>query len=149
MNEEDLRAWLDSVPPEERKAMLESLFASYAERGEQLDVEQDRADVLRETPGPQMYNAGRFKVAANPLEFLGAGAQRGVGEYQANKVATGREAMASQKEQALQKLVAEILRRKTGPTPPLPAGAPTGPIGGPGAYPPSGVMSALSAALRR
>lgn len=153
MNEEQLRAWLDSMPPDERAAVLQSLFASYDERGQQLDTEQGRADVLRETPGAEMYNAGRFKVAASPLEHLGALAQRGVGEYQANKVATGREAMAKQKEDVLQRLVAEILREKTapaaGPTPPLPAGAPTGPVGGMGAYPPSGTLSALSAALRR
>jgi len=156
MNEEQLRAWLDSMPPDERAAMLQSLFASYDERGQQLDTEQARADVLRETPGARMRDAGRFKVAASPLEHAGALAQRGVGEYQAGKVATGREAMAKQKEDALQRLVAEILREKTAPAapartapPPLPPGAPTGAIGGAGAYPPANALSAISSVLRR
>lgn len=76
-----MREYLAGLAPDARKRLLSDIFRDYEGEAVQVADEMQRGDELRETPMPGMRTAGRLTQAANPLEFLGAVGQRGVGEY--------------------------------------------------------------------
>lgn len=57
------------------ESVLDSLLQTPIEQGELLGLEEqrERANALRDTALPEGRQAGRTFVAANPLEFIGAG----------------------------------------------------------------------------
>lgn len=67
------------APPTDPNAIpedvLDALLTTPVEQGELtgLEEQRERANVLRDTALPEGRQAGRTFVAANPLEFLGAG----------------------------------------------------------------------------
>lgn len=137
---EDFKRMLDELPSEERATLLASLTKDYEGSEAAFKDRMTRANDARRTPAPGMRDAGRFKVAANPLEVLGQVGQRAVGEYQARGVDRDRAADSGRKQDALMRLMEQLLA-KGGASPAVPPAAlTTGPQPGAG--------SPIAAALR-
>lgn len=75
------------VDPVQRDAML----STYGNRMEldELDRQLSEANALRDTPLPEGRQAGRTFVAANPLEFIGAGIKQFKGNRDIKRINEG------------------------------------------------------------
>lgn len=83
------------------------LMAPYGPREKEIERQQAYADQLRDTKAPEMRGNARIQTAANPLEFLGASAQRTVGRMKGDEASGGRKRMVDD-------LVDELRRRRMG-----------------------------------
>ena len=67
------------------------------EKQKMLEGQMSQANALRNAPMPEMRHAGRAVVAAHPLEFIGRGVERLVGEHQASGLQDKMNALTDQK----------------------------------------------------
>lgn len=121
--------------PEEREA----IYKDYQGARKQLDKQQSQADVLRNTAGPEGRMTGNVYTAANPLEFLGAAAKQGLGEYANRGIKKDNEKLNDQNALARQAYARELAKQVAGAGGPQgappPAPAPQTAGGAPGASP--------------
>lgn len=89
-------------------------LAGAPEELEALNKEAALADELRNTGMPEGRNAGRVFVAANPLEFVGAGVKQYRGWKKTREVEKERDAILSRVRGQREKLLAEAIRRLAG-----------------------------------
>ena len=75
--------------------------APYGQRERDLSDQQAIADELRGTAAPGMHTAGRVSVAANPLEFLGAGVKQYRGWSERDRLRKEREDLFNERLRSL------------------------------------------------
>ena len=94
---EDQRANVGPNGPADKDRMLMDYLTSQGALQPQVqEIARQRAlaEQLRKTPLPGMRGGGgRVQTAANPLEFLGALGQQGVGAYQGQQADVGQKAL--------------------------------------------------------
>ncbi len=94
MPPDDLITAMTAMSPEKRQAVYDLMFGN---RDTSLyEDDQARGAALEDTEAPGMRRMGRLYQAANPLEFLGAGAQRYRGRGMQDDARAAREKIAEQ-----------------------------------------------------
>ncbi len=94
MPADDLITAMTAMSPEKRQAVYDLMFGN---RDTSLyEDDQARGEELEDTETPGMRRMGRLYQAANPLEFLGVGAQRYRGRGMQDEARAKREKIAEQ-----------------------------------------------------
>lgn len=139
---DEFRKYLDAMAPGEREAFISDLLADYGGMENRIGGQEDYATEMRNTGTPGMRDTGRFTVAANPLEFLGAGLRRYQGDRDTRRVEEERRENSARRENALRALFS--MRAGGGG-----GGAPAGGMAAPSAPSMPGGPVAVAQALRR
>ena len=107
---EQLKQRLNGMSPDEQEAYLTQYATDYAQQSQQAQGQMDRADAQRVGQPGMRGDPSGYRVAASPLEHLGAGAQNFVAQRNYKK------GLESQN-QAMQGNTAQVvqaLRQKSG-----------------------------------
>lgn len=105
---EQLMREVESLPEEERARFMEAISKDYEGNEANMSEQSNTASALRGTPMQGMRDAGRFKVAANPLEMLGSSMQRGAGMKMQQDIANKRDANSALSQAAIEKVLLGI-----------------------------------------
>lgn len=111
MTMDDFKAYLDTLPKEKRDEFLGALERDYPGEVSQIRRDYENAERYATTPGPEMRRHGRVSTAAHPLEFAGALAQRGVGQYLRGGAQERSAALSGDKQGALMQLQQAMLNK--------------------------------------
>ncbi len=125
----DIMEILQGMSEEERTQFLSQLGVDLGGEQEALTQQMAQAQALRGTPGPRGRRAGGTFVAANPLEFLGAGLKQYQGGQQVQDI-QGQQADVRQRGGDIRSQIMAMLAKQ--------GTQPAGPV--PGAMPASGMM---------
>ena len=118
---EEFRAYLDTLPPDQRQQFIDDLLADYPGQDARLKEQLDVAEELRGTPLPGMRRTRGMTHAANPLEFVGSALQQYRGQRLTKEADRERERTEGRRQNALRRLFNFRTARKPTPMPAGPA----------------------------
>jgi len=72
----ELMKHMQSLPPDQRDALIAQMSRDYEAEGSAMDEQAKRAAAMRDTATPEGRTTRGIYQAANPLEHIGAGLQR-------------------------------------------------------------------------